>query len=240
MPKLSEKPSDYVLREQLARDITARLHDQCVFVAERFVRDALPDDLTLRVPVRGKAKAHLLDLYDALGLGWGDDPFTHIQALTHAFESPILRDIANERVAQRIKYDDAHDDAHTRGELASTAIAHVLCALGHDWETVAPYLAWPDALPNDDARLNPRFLLVRAAALLIAEAERVERVERAKQPKQPRPTALTINGVYYERTSAGWSSAPTTDYTGVARSVDAETSTLLDYIATMRDERGGV
>lgn len=98
-----------------------------------------------------------------------------------------IRDIHTERRRQRRthNYDHAHDDGHTGGELVGAAIAwaaqpHWLFVLEQAFPHHRPTLkrVWPDtwALPQFVAH-TPREHLVKAAALLLAEIERLDRAE---------------------------------------------------------------
>lgn len=107
------------------------------------------------------------------------------------FPIEILNEIHSERARQihGEGYTRAHDDAHDAGELSGAAAAYALnaaCMLHplngtpienptlvgfpEDWE-------WK---PKD-----PRRDLVRAAALIVAEIERMDRAETAAMPSVP-------------------------------------------------------
>ena len=118
--------------------------------------------------------------------------------------NPVLIDIVNERGRQAMKgFDAQHDDNHPEGELARAAACyawpHVVshtdsfgrpldangrprpmtdAELKHSWSYV-PALRWPWSGASwklKDTRSN----LVRAAALIVAEIERIDRKERSK------------------------------------------------------------
>lgn len=82
----------------------------------------------------------------------------------------MLDEIAAERRRQIAKgYDAAHDDAHKDG-----AILHA------DWGAQARLDDAIDATPDDDNTGNPvleRRKLIEAAALIVAEIERLDRAE---------------------------------------------------------------
>ena len=78
-------------------------------------------------------------------------------------------DVLAEREKQRAKWGDDHDDGHLPGEL-STAAAYVASPTGLDDTTDPP--DWAYAI---DATHSPRERLVIAAALLLAEIERLDR-----------------------------------------------------------------
>lgn len=87
----------------------------------------------------------------------------------------IYHEIAAERQRQIAKgYDAAHDDDHRLGQIASAAAAHALMA--SPWLVLAKdvYPWTPDGLSADTA---PREHLVMAAAMLVAEIERLDRAE---------------------------------------------------------------
>lgn len=79
---------------------------------------------------------------------------------------------------------DEHDDAHWAGELASAGMGYAqsaACQLSHDGEPLDGLpLFWPWAAEWWKPK-NPRRDLVRAAALLLAEIERLDR-EALKTP----------------------------------------------------------
>ncbi|AKJ43788.1 hypothetical protein QQ39_06425 [Pragia fontium] len=64
-----------------------------------------------------------------------------------------------------------HDDHHSNGELSDAAAAYAYCAHG-------PSRPMPDVWPWDESwwkQTNPRRDLVKAAALILAEIERLDR-----------------------------------------------------------------
>lgn len=98
-----------------------------------------------------------------------------------AQSSPILSEIAAERGRQIAKgYDAAHDDQHTDGELATAA---GLIALG-DYDLITddgPGDVLAAVVLDKHADIRERRLII-AAALLVAE---VERLDRASTPAAP-------------------------------------------------------
>ena len=96
----------------------------------------------------------------------------------------VLLDIQEERERQiRVKgWTEAHDDEHDGGTLAAAASAYACCAASQAWNpdydpTLVPCLGWPwdsKFWKPRDARSN----LVRAAALIVAEIERIDRKEQ--------------------------------------------------------------
>jgi len=82
-----------------------------------------------------------------------------------------------------------HDDEHVSGELARAAIPYIQGAyaevLGLTTEELGVFWPWDNA-PNLEQ--PTRELLLNAAALLIAELERLDRVsESSQQGKEPKP-----------------------------------------------------
>lgn len=104
----------------------------------------------------------------------GEDCVDHLLSRLEAFGA-VVGEIAAERRRQieREGYTTAHDDEHDRGELAYAAAAYVVVDLPshHGAETFWP---WDDGFKPKDRRSN----LVRAAALLVAEIERLDRLPR--------------------------------------------------------------
>lgn len=111
----------------------------------------------------------------------------------------VLVDIEIERDRQinRERWTLAHDDTHTRGEMALAAACYaaprrIFVAeelAGRAYET---FTAYRDAWPWDDKWWKPkdrRRDLIRAATLIVAEIERIDRVaKRAPDGAQPIPT----------------------------------------------------
>ncbi|WP_226018651.1 hypothetical protein [Novosphingobium sp. FKTRR1] len=110
--------------------------------------------------------------------------FTHIEA-------KILAEIGDERLRQILDegYDRAHDDAHVYGELARHAAVLAIYATLPELDrthaaTFGPMhygaqMLWPWA--DYQFRLSTRRRdLVKAAALIFAEIERLDRAELAR------------------------------------------------------------
>lgn len=93
---------------------------------------------------------------------------------------PVVRDVLTEREKQRAKWGDAHDDEHQGGELADAA---GLLAFGGSPERASPP-AWAYAIQVKN-RGNRRQRLVIAAALLLAEIERLDRATAKSTPTTP-------------------------------------------------------
>lgn len=85
----------------------------------------------------------------------------------------VLKEVAAEREKQRRKWGNEHDDEHTNGEIATAGAAYALYPrhAGHAGAI------WPwgeEAWSVEAARRDD---LVKAAALLVAEIERIDRAE---------------------------------------------------------------
>lgn len=106
--------------------------------------------------------------------------------------SPAIYDVVSERIRQQEVegWTAEHDDGHTKGELARAGAAYAIHAGYTDavrkertekWNNQPP-MVWPRQW--DRAWWKPkdrRSDLVRAAALLIAEIERLDRAERDRR-----------------------------------------------------------
>ncbi|PDT80597.1 hypothetical protein [Sinorhizobium sp. BJ1] len=92
----------------------------------------------------------------------------------HVWFSKAFLDVGAERRRQieAEGFDYQHDDAHNKGELAFAGIAYLMAAVNPN----AAYAWWPWSLdwfkPGSIRRM-----LVKAAALIIAEIERRDRAE---------------------------------------------------------------
>lgn len=89
--------------------------------------------------------------------------------------SRAVADVVGERERQVIGegFDAAHDDQHSDGSLAMAAVCYAIYAVNPKVCTIP---MWPRSWHPDWWRpKNPRRDLVRAAALLIAEIERLDR-----------------------------------------------------------------
>ncbi|WP_140921173.1 hypothetical protein [Limnobaculum xujianqingii] len=99
-----------------------------------------------------------------------------VQQQTHA-----LTDVIAERQRQITAegYTTDHDDKHSETELSDAAAAYAL----HAYD---PRMRPPDIWPWDKSwwkQTNPRRDLVKAAALILAEIERLDRVQEASNDK---------------------------------------------------------
>jgi hypothetical protein len=110
----------------------------------------------------------------------------------------VLHDIAAERERQVAAegFDETHDDAHRQGELAAAAACYAThaavfsraLAAGVPFEQVAllsDRSGVPQSWPWDPAWWKPRTpedSLLRAAALIVAELERIERARPDRRP----------------------------------------------------------
>lgn len=98
-------------------------------------------------------------------------------ALTRAVPTTASeRDVLLERSRQVLGegWDEAHDDAHTESELSIAAACYALLSAG--WSQVALWEIWPKKWGVDWLKdCDPRRAKVKAAALLIADIERLDR-----------------------------------------------------------------
>lgn len=87
----------------------------------------------------------------------------------------ILTEILSERIRQITAegYDAAHDDAHTFGEIGQMAASYALLGAGNfaDADRV-----WPWDEPHTGEHTGRRAMII-AAALCLAEIERLDRAE---------------------------------------------------------------
>ncbi len=120
------------------------------------------------------------------------DPFARFQVSTRA-EYDVL--IERTRQVEREGYSSEHDDAHSRCELALAALSYVQaasCAQRDIADSLPPPSYWPWAEECWKPR-DPRRNLVRAAALILAEIERVDRME-AHLSAHPLPPSTEERG----------------------------------------------
>lgn len=94
-------------------------------------------------------------------------------------QSQALRDVIDERARQVSQegWTPAHDDGHAHGQLVGAAICYALTSIP-DWMGRDAYnqTLWPWAKPLFKPT-TPRRDLVKAAALILAEIERLDRLE---------------------------------------------------------------
>lgn len=102
-----------------------------------------------------------------------------------AISSRPFEDVLKERVRQIAQegWTAEHDDGHGEGSLSAAASAYAL----HAYETLSPNRiakSYPPGMWPFDGEWwkpkNPRRDLVRAAALILAEIERLDRAEARK------------------------------------------------------------
>lgn len=102
---------------------------------------------------------------------------------THALvENGALRDVLAERQKQRVKWGDAHDDEHDNPRALPLAAATIAIGTfpGVPWHMFADAPDWVRSLVE---RHGDRDRLVIAAALLLAEIERLDRANPSPEPK---------------------------------------------------------
>ena len=102
------------------------------------------------------------------------------------YPAGAIGDVVAERTRQIMveRWTPSHDDTHDAGELAAAGSCYALsaavilnpCTQGDGVEESTPPYAWPWGAEDWKIdRTNPRRALVKAAALLIAEIERIDR-----------------------------------------------------------------
>jgi hypothetical protein len=101
----------------------------------------------------------------------------------------VITEIGNERARQQRYgtsllpgegWDNDHDDNHQDGELALAGAAYAIHGLAHGLPHASPPALWPwesHWWKPKDSRRN----LIRAAAFLVAEIERLDRMAAAQQ-----------------------------------------------------------
>lgn len=88
-----------------------------------------------------------------------------------------------ERARQRSDegYDDAHDDKHVKGEISAAAASYAMAASGQvkfnreAMDDIHPPSQWPWGSEWWKLSNDPKRTLIKAAALLLAEIERLDR-----------------------------------------------------------------
>lgn len=124
-----------------------------------------------------------------------ETPVTEGTAATIA----ICRELVDERIKQRCKWGNAHDDGHRPGDLAMNGSTYAMAssvALSVG-ERSAEFYSTPvlDQFPIGVWAPEPtnRATLVKAAALIVAEIERIDRKHNANIPNPPKRTNHTPN-----------------------------------------------
>lgn len=114
-----------------------------------------------------------------------EEAYNEALARADAAESALIRampttaaerDVLTERSRQVAAegWDASHDDAHTAGELSVAAACYALLSAG--WSRVALWNIWPKKWGVDWLKdCDQRRAKVKAAALLIADIERLDR-----------------------------------------------------------------
>lgn len=96
-------------------------------------------------------------------------------------ERDVFDDIAHERLRQVVLegFSPAHDDGHDHGQLAAAAASYAFIASFDEFRGASsPPVIWPWAVEWWKST-TPRRDLVKAAALIVAEIERLDRLEAA-------------------------------------------------------------
>ncbi len=89
--------------------------------------------------------------------------------------SAVLQEIVQERAHQiEIGFTPAHDDRHTGGELVSAAVCYATGAKLYLYNCTRSLWPFDD---SDWHPESPRTNLIKAAAMLVAEIERLDRWE---------------------------------------------------------------
>lgn len=127
--------------------------------------------LSLDPPDREMAGPFYRALGYMLGYEYGDGSLVLCKPLLDMSGAEMIR---MERVRQREKYPDAHDDAHPNGELVFNAIGCLRMAVGVSSQSL--YDEWGLAAKHQG---DPDRLLVIAGALIAAEYDRRKRKEIA-------------------------------------------------------------
>lgn len=101
-------------------------------------------------------------------------PGTQLYPEAAATLSEAEKDVLTERHKQESKgYTSKQDDHYGTGELAEYGVVHALLATGtvEEWPHLQSICSWPIK------KNEPRRMLVKAAALLLAEIERLDRAQ---------------------------------------------------------------
>ena|ERR1700683_1434773 len=97
----------------------------------------------------------------------------------------VLEEIATKRLRQIAKgYDAAHDDQHTKGEIALGAAAYCVSSVKYEgngkraYSTIQQWAPpeWPWGRDEFHPSGDPRSDLIDAAAMIVAEIERQDRI----------------------------------------------------------------
>lgn len=127
---------------------------------------------------------HATDSYDA-GFIAGSGMCQVCDAAIPAkdIHTPAARDVLAERQRQITAkdFDAGHDDMATGGQLADAAACYALWAGGINPPNWGQFWPWDREWLKQS---EPRRMLVKAGALILAEIERLDRAEQAKQQEQ--------------------------------------------------------
>ena len=101
--------------------------------------------------------------------------------MTDTAKIPAIIDVVKERQRQQTAegYDAGHDDRYTDDELPRAALAYLSWSLDPDADHRPPYF-WPWSNESWKPK-GHRSNLVRAAALIVAEIERLDRTEARRE-----------------------------------------------------------
>jgi len=146
-------------------------------LAEISARDQMSADTWFKTPNTGPARAFQ-------DRRWLLQEVDRLQAALRDLADPVgtqrvLTDILQKRQRQVVIHGRTrlHDDQHQGGELASAAMPYVQAAYASRWsltpEELLVYWPWDDK-PN--LAQPTRELLINAAALIVAEIERLDRL----------------------------------------------------------------
>jgi hypothetical protein len=110
--------------------------------------------------------------------------------------APILQQIDFERQRQVASegWTAAHDDGHSSGELALAAACYAVAATNHPDRPLATAALWP----SERKWFKPSFArsnLIKAAALILAEIERLDRMEQMNA-REIFPAGITQESEY--------------------------------------------
>lgn len=129
------------------------------------------DKLTKTLKKLRKSKEYYIVAYEACR----DDVDFYRKLCTHS--NVVVAEIAAERKRQAEEegFGTAHDDMEMQGELARAAACYAYRSTEGDYIDVLP-LSWPWNKSSWKPKGNPRYMLIKAGALIVAEIERLDRL----------------------------------------------------------------